>query len=674
MPRLTSGSSVPSSSGGVSPVRTTVYHVPRRANAELFTESALVYLAKTTWARLRTPRAIATYEATLRQLFALLGLTCQLVAEVTVTLARYAWEWTLWAAEAGRLLVGRVWRALEARRRAAVDSQRVPDNYRWAADRTPCVPGSERRATAGSAWSQHVRRQARSRELRQAQARARPMARPHSAKQAAGRVVAPGARAAAAPAQQHRRLAAQGCVAISWGWLGVLSLARRMRRAGALRTELNWPWRTWSCRYRFACLALFQSVLFLLAGPVAVDMVASLSAGAGSRIAALSRPEAPRMELPRFSVPTVTIRRPTLPEFSLPDLAVPKFSSPRLIVPELALQLPGFILGPVRKLDAMLAGPLIEAGARVLVADVAVPAGAERGLDQVLALLIEAELAQAQRFAVVPRERALAGRRASGFALTTARALELAPATGAAVVIAGELVQEEGEEGERHLALTVLEPAGAELYRVETPVDERGIFEALDESVRQLLGRLGAVSEAKHATSVLSPSLPALCAYARARAHLRQGRYNRAIAAAGEAVRHDSAFASTHRLLADAYALAGQQSRARASLETAWRHRERLSERERLRVAADRQALAGRYSEAIVAYDRLFARYRDDVGALKSQAILQAMIGARGGGLGNLQVAYSIDPVDWPPLQRVARFLGYRGRLPDVSCFVAASD
>jgi hypothetical protein len=102
--------------------------------------------------------------------------------------------------------------------------------------------------------------------------------------------------------------------------------------------------------------------------------------------------------------------------------------------------------------------------------------------------------------------------------------------------------------------------------------------------------------------------------------------------------------------------------------------RGRLSERERLRLAADRKALAGRYSDAIAAYDRLFSLYRDDVGALKSQAVLQRMIGARGRGVGNLRVAYSIDPVDWPSLQRIARFLGYRGRLPSMDTFAAAED
>ncbi len=48
------------------------------------------------------------------------------------------------------------------------------------------------------------------------------------------------------------------------------------------------------------------------------------------------------------------------------------------------------------------------------------------------------------------------------------------------------------------------------------------------------------------------------------------------------------------------------------------------------------------------------------------------MIGVRGGGEGNLRVAYSIDPYDWPPLSRIARYLGYSGPLPDVDSLVAA--
>ena len=202
-------------------------------------------------------------------------------------------------------------------------------------------------------------------------------------------------------------------------------------------------------------------------------------------------------------------------------------------------------------------------------------------------------------------------------------------------------------------------------------------FDALDESARSVRRRLGEstadIISTYGAMRLLSPSSEALSAYARAREQLYAGRYSQAIAAAQSAIRHDSAFAAAQRTLADAYALAGQRSRASRALDAAWRFRTRLSERERLRVSADRHAFAGELSEAFLAYDRLFTRYRDDVGALKSQAVLQEMIGARGGGIGNLRVAYSIDHQDWPPLSRVARFLGYRGRLPDVDLLIEES-
>ncbi|UCC48927.1 MAG: hypothetical protein JSV41_01770, partial [Gemmatimonadota bacterium] len=598
--------------------------MPRRADPDLFTESAFLHLAKTTWARLTTPRAITTYRATFRQLFALLRLTCHLLVEVTVELARYVWELSLWAAGIGREFLARAEEVRNSRRIADSRTRWRHDPHRQVAARTQRAGGARRPTGIPGP--------------RQPQGSGRPTARPRPVSHTRAQVVARVRQALPEHSLHVRPLGELAGAALGAAWSRALRLGARIRRVASMCVELDWAWGTWLRRYRFACLSLFQSVVLLLAGPVLVDILAALSTGAASRVTSLSPPAAPRVELPRFAVPTVTIRKPALPEFSLPDLPVPRFSKPRLIVPELSLQLPGFIVEPVRKLDAMLAGPLIDAGSRIVVADVAISSAGEDGLGVVLALLIEAELAQAERFAVVPRERTLAARGASGFGLTITQALELAPATGAAAVLAGELVVKDGIQ---RLALTVVDPMGEEQYRVEVELVETEMLEALGGSLRQLRGRLGAASEPKHATSVLSPSLQALRAYARARAHLHRGRYRRAIVAAIEAVRHDSAFASAHRVLAEAYALAGERSRARASLETAWRYRGRLSERERLRVAADRQALAGRYSQAILAYDRLFSRYRDDVGALKSQAILQTMIGARGGGLGNLQVAYS---------------------------------
>ena len=128
-----------------------------------------------------------------------------------------------------------------------------------------------------------------------------------------------------------------------------------------------------------------------------------------------------------------------------------------------------------------------------------------------------------------------------------------------------------------------------------------------------------------------------------------------------------------HRLLAEAFALQGQRARARTALKAAWEFRTRLSERERLRLVADRMAFEDRLSDAVLAYDKVFSEYRDDVGSLKSQALLQRMIGVRGGGVGNLRVAFTITPVDWPELSRLARFINYRGSvLPNVDSIVAS--
>jgi hypothetical protein len=118
----------------------------------------------------------------------------------------------------------------------------------------------------------------------------------------------------------------------------------------------------------------------------------------------------------------------------------------------------------------------------------------------------------------------------------------------------------------------------------------------------------------------------------------------------------------------------GQRTRARTAIESAYDLSDRLSQREQLRILGDRHTWDGRYEEAVFTYDELFKSHRDDVVALKSQAVVQRIIGARGLGQGNLKVAYSIDRYDWPPLSQIARYLDYRGRLPDVDSLVSSLD
>lgn len=365
-----------------------------------------------------------------------------------------------------------------------------------------------------------------------------------------------------------------------------------------------------------------------------------------------------------------SVPKPPIPSVSLPEVKVN--------VPKVSVRLPGFVQGPVDKFDAIFGDPLIQRGGRVIVADF--KGSDETGaLGQTLAIALEAELSQSRYLSVFSRERALVGLSAesnSRFSLSAEQALALAGSSvsSAAAVITGDIRRDEGLYVFR---LLVLDPAGTELYSIDGQAREASLLFALARASEPLRRRLGepraSIERSKPPAWILSGFVPAVDAYIRARAAIHAGRYNRAIAAAAEAAKHDTAFAMAYRVLGDAYVFANRRSRARGAFENAWRFRNRLTERERMRLEADRAALSGRNKDAILAYDRLFTEYRDDVGALKSQAILQRKIGVRGDGLGNLQVAYSIDELDWPPLTKVARFLDYRGRLPEVETLAARS-
>jgi DNA-binding SARP family transcriptional activator len=295
-----------------------------------------------------------------------------------------------------------------------------------------------------------------------------------------------------------------------------------------------------------------------------------------------------------------------------------------------------------------------------------------------LATALEADLAQSAYFNVAPRERALlalsstTGR--SVDSLSVIDALAVADSVGYAVVVSGWLSSSEGADS---LKLLVLNSAGDTLYGVAAELSaEMSQLETLAGLARAVRRRFGEADEdiesSRHPARFLTSSPSALNAYAEARRYLYAGRYSQAVRAASEATQLDTTFSLAYATLADAYAQGGVRMRGRSALEEAWRFRDELPERDRIRIEADRFAWDGLFSEAAVGYDDLFQRYRQDVGALKSQALMQRMIGARGSGEGNLQVAYTIDPYDWPRLSRIARYLGYTGPLPDVDSLVAA--
>jgi tetratricopeptide (TPR) repeat protein len=369
----------------------------------------------------------------------------------------------------------------------------------------------------------------------------------------------------------------------------------------------------------------------------------------------------------------------------LPDVEAP--SLPRVSLPRVTIRTPAFVETGVSRIAEMFSGPLFEeSGQWLLLADVEIvgPEGqsatatADGATAATLGQVLEADLIQAGYYHVVPRERALiAQRRTAGRAseaLPLANALTLAGAAGYGAVLGSRVTRYEAVDS---VSLQVFNPAGDTLYGVAAEVAEGAntleTLAGLTRTVRRRLGEPGDEIEASvPPTQALSTSSSALDAFVRARMHLYAGRYPQAIAAARQAVSRDSTFAAAYQILAEAYALNGQRTSARGALDAAYRFSERLTERERLRVLADRHAWDGNLSEAVYTYDDIFYRHRDDVGALKSQALLQRQIGVRGGGEGNLRVAYTIDPYDWPRLSRIARYLGYRGALPDVDSLVAA--
>lgn len=454
-----------------------------------------------------------------------------------------------------------------------------------------------------------------------------------------------------------------------FGAVGLLRLLRfgwSVVRPGSrlLSPAMRWTARHW----QYAAIPMTVSLLALMIMPIGWDVVGSFGRNepAPATVTSEERIASAETNADELSSEEQAPEEPE-PGISLPKISVPKISGPLVTLPSISL--PAFVKGPAKKVDQLLSGSLIPPRSSVLVADFTDRFEGDEQLGFALALVLEAELARGSNFTVPKRERTLIlanGGEVGDLALPEARALSLVQVTSSAAVISGELALQDSVP---NLAIVVRDSLGEELHRMAIEIGEGGPLEAVGLAAAQLAMRLGDQGNEERAAAepFLTRSLPAARAYAAARVHLYRSDYRRVIEAARQAIAEDSAFATAYRLLAEAYGLSGQRALARQTIEIAWKYRARLSERETLRLTADRDALAGRHTDAILGYDHLFTEFRDDASALKSQAILQEMVGVRGGGSGNLRVAYSIDPVDWPPLERIAQFLGYRGRIPDYS-------
>ena len=156
-----------------------------------------------------------------------------------------------------------------------------------------------------------------------------------------------------------------------------------------------------------------------------------------------------------------------------------------------------------------------------------------------------------------------------------------------------------------------------------------GIIHAVDRVSKQLRGRvlgelLRATRTAPPLEQVTTGSLEALRAFSQALQATRQGDRDRNLALLEEAIRLDSTFASAHRALGIALANAGQDPRRRVeAIATAYRLRNRLTERERLLAEASYFGLLGNQREReAAAYRRMLEFTPDYFAALNNLALI----------------------------------------------------
>ena len=173
--------------------------------------------------------------------------------------------------------------------------------------------------------------------------------------------------------------------------------------------------------------------------------------------------------------------------------------------------------------------------------------------------------------------------------------------------------------GGRLLVAAVLHATtGGVLARAETRQGrESDLFELVDDLVRQLLaGRSSRpVERLARLAALTTESLPALKAWLAGERAFRLGKYFEAIDAFRHAAALDDSFALAHYRLASVLAASALIVPAREATDRAWRHRERLSERDRLLLEAQHAWLWGRSAEAERAYGTLVALHPGDAEA-----------------------------------------------------------
>ena len=212
-----------------------------------------------------------------------------------------------------------------------------------------------------------------------------------------------------------------------------------------------------------------------------------------------------------------------------------------------------------------------------------------------------------------------------------ALALEMAEREGLRAVIVGEVVPVG-----TGFALTaqMMSASGATLTAQQAAAADAGaLFGAvqdLSEKIRERFGEsLRTIRRTAPLDQVTTRSLGALRFFTQALAAENAGDEDRAVALLEEAIAADTAFAMAHRKLG---VMLGnnfeQRNRATEALTKAYRHRDRLTEREAAYAAGIYfTRVTGERDKAIAAYRTLLERYPDDGIALNNTGVLYGNLG-----------------------------------------------
>jgi Tfp pilus assembly protein PilF len=176
------------------------------------------------------------------------------------------------------------------------------------------------------------------------------------------------------------------------------------------------------------------------------------------------------------------------------------------------------------------------------------------------------------------------------------------------------------------LTAALVPPAGGEpLAIAQSPArDSTRLLSAVDRVAGELRARIGEsaadIRDGPRLERFTTGSLPALLRYSDGlRAHDIEGDRPRARLLYEEAVALDSEFAMAWRGLATLYSVLGSPSAAVDAATEAYRHRDRLTERERALVTANYHSMVRRdYPAALAALEELLRHYPDDPSALGS--------------------------------------------------------